>query len=255
MSSSETVLAKLEAARRELLDLSGRNRLLNTSRSRTRTSRLDIVDERSEEVFRHLVSEGRAMQFLPSVEPPELLERLAAADDQVDPSTDARNQPPTIEFESSDDDPDFAAVEPTDGPALAQPEDDGEPETDDGASPQHVDDRLQTELSSEQLQKRLLKLFYDARTYEEEQGVNLLFLVLGFLRWVDVERDNRVRYAPLILVPAQLKRRSAGSRFKVSYDGEEITTNLSLQEKLKVDFGLTLPSVEDSDEFLSLIHI
>lgn len=251
MSSTDTVLEKLEAARRELLDLSGRNRLLNTPRRRTRTSRLDIVDERAEEVFRHLVTEGRAMSFLPSIEPPELLERQAAAEEAEaetgESSPDASSPQPAIEFEPSADAPDFDSDE-TNGD-LAQPEEDDDPETDDGPSPQHIDDRLQTELSSEQLQKRLLKLFYDARTYEEEQGVNLLFLVLGFLKWVDVERDNRVRYAPLILVPMQLQRRSAGSRFKVSYDGEEITTNLSLQEKLKVDFGLTLPMIEDSDEF------
>ena len=250
MPSTDPVLAKLEAARRELLDLSGRNRLLNTPRRRTRTSRLDIVDERSEEVFRHLVSAGRAMSFLPSIEPPELLERQAAAEEgktdacQAAPSD--KSQQPPIEFEATDDAPDFDSDELTGD--LAQPDDD-EPDTDDSPSPQHVDDRLQTELSSEQLQKRLLKLFYDARTYEEEQGVNLLFLVLGFLKWVDVERDNRVRYAPLILVPVQLQRRSARSRFKVSYDGEEITTNLSLQEKLKVDFGLSLPVIEDSEEF------
>jgi very-short-patch-repair endonuclease len=273
MSSRETVLAKLEAARRELLDLSGRNRLLNTPRRRTRTSRLDVVDELSEEVFRHLVTEGRAMSFLPAVEPPESLPEPtgeSTAGDQsegvateslitpVTPTKESRiEQAPietnavTLEFESSGGEPDFDGDDaPSDGPGLAQPEDDDEPEPeDDGPSPQHVDDRLQTELSSEQLQKRLLKLYYDARTFEEEQGVNLLFLAMGFLKWIDVERDNRERFAPLILVPVQLQRRSARSRFRVRYNEDEIATNLSLQEKLKVDCGITLPDVGDMDDF------
>ncbi len=261
MSSRETVLAKLEAARRDLLDLSGRNRLLNTPRRRTRTSRLDVVDELSEEVFRHLVAEGRAMSFLPSVEPPELASK-ETGEPEVDrplesqtPPNDPVDHPPigintaTLEFESSGAEPDFRGDDiPSDGP-LAQPEEDETEPEDDGPSPQHVDDRLQTELSSEQLQKRLLKLYYDARTFEEEQGVNLLFLAMGFLKWIDVERDNRERFAPMILVPVQLQRRSARSRFRVRYNEDEIATNLSLQEKMKVDCGITLPSVEDMDDF------
>ena len=64
--SSHTVLnAVLENARRELLDLTTRNRLLSTSRRDARSSRLEVVDELSEEVFRHLVIEKKAMSFLP----------------------------------------------------------------------------------------------------------------------------------------------------------------------------------------------
>ena len=49
----------------------------------------------------------------------------------------------------------------------------------------HADTRLQTRLTPAGLQKRLLDLYFDARTLEEEQGVNILFLTLGSLRWVD----------------------------------------------------------------------
>lgn len=59
MSSDDVLLSALENARQELLDLSTRNRLLSTSRGSTRSSRLDIVDELSEEVFRHLVTEKK----------------------------------------------------------------------------------------------------------------------------------------------------------------------------------------------------
>ena len=51
MSSDVVLNAALDNARRELLDLTTRNRLLSTSRGRTRSSRLEIVDELSEEVF------------------------------------------------------------------------------------------------------------------------------------------------------------------------------------------------------------
>ena len=63
MNEDQVLHTKLESARRELLDLSIRNRLLNTSRGTTRSGRLDIVDELSEQVYRILVHEKKAMTF------------------------------------------------------------------------------------------------------------------------------------------------------------------------------------------------
>ena len=55
-------------------------------------------------------------------------------------------------------------------------------------------------------------LYLDARTLEEEQGVNILYLTLGALKWVDSGHAANVRYAPLVLVPAQLARGNAGEK-------------------------------------------
>jgi hypothetical protein len=52
---------------------------------------------------------------------------------------------------------------------------------------------LQTELTPEALQKRILSLFRDSRTIEEEQGVNVLYLAIGFLRWFDNENSETKR--------------------------------------------------------------
>ena len=43
-----------------------------------------------------------------------------------------------------------------------------------------TDNQLETRLGPDGLQKRLLKLARDAKTAEEEQGVNILFLARGF---------------------------------------------------------------------------
>ncbi len=61
---------------------------------------------------------------------------------------------------------------------------------------------------------------YDAQTIESEQGVNILYLALGFLKWFEPRDLERPRYAPLILVPATLARASATERFKLTYSGE-----------------------------------
>ena len=68
MAEIKLIHDKLESARRALLDLTTRNRLISTSRSSTRSGRLEIVDELSEEVFRILVQDKKAMAFLPRLQ-------------------------------------------------------------------------------------------------------------------------------------------------------------------------------------------
>ncbi|MFO0914388.1 MAG: DUF3320 domain-containing protein [Pirellulales bacterium] len=207
VDSSNSLHAKLEKARRDLLDLTTRNRLLNTSRSSSRSSRLEVVDESSDEVFRILVQERKAMSFLPG----------------------------------KDREPDSSQL------LLDQPDFDDEPNT---VAARHVDAFLQTSLTSESLQHKLLRLYYDARTFQEEQGINILYLAMGFLKWFEDDKSDRERFAPLLLIPVQLDRKSAASKFHLKYTEDEISTNLSLAEKLKVDFGITLPEVPDVESIV-----
>src|SRR5262249_7264249 len=168
-------------------------------------------DERSEEAFRLLVRERKAMSFLPGCEEPQ-------GDAAEDPAA----------------------------PHLAQPEEDA---NDNGTpEPRHTDLRLQTRLTSERLQARLLGMYYDAQTYEQEQGVSILYLALGFLKWYEAASSDKARYAPLLLIPVDLGRPSAASRFHLRYREVEVTTNLSLQAKLKGEFGIALPDVPEMDE-------
>ncbi len=83
--------------------------------------------------------------------------------------------------------------------SLTQPD---EPSTDDGTpDARHVDLRLQTRLASERLQGRLLSIYYDAQTYEQEQGVSILYLAMGFLKWYESPSSDKARYAPLLSDP------------------------------------------------------
>src|SRR6187397_2998942 len=54
---------RLDLSRRELLDLTARNRLLHTPRRQARSSSIEIVGESPEHVHRLLVIEGKAMSF------------------------------------------------------------------------------------------------------------------------------------------------------------------------------------------------
>lgn len=211
--SNLSVEAKIERARTELLDLSARNRLLNVPRFSKSAKTIDIVDEVSSEVFRLLVTEGKAMTF------------LAGAKGR-DPK-DGEGAEELIE--------------------LALPDDD---ERDDGGRlVRHGDTKLQTRMTPNALQKRLLDLYFDARTLEEEQGVNILYLGLGTLKWIDPNNDENVRYAPLILVPVALERGSAADRFKLKVRSEEFASNLSLEAFLDRIHKIRMPEFDPSDDF------
>jgi very-short-patch-repair endonuclease len=199
---------KLKETRKELLETSVRSRLLHTPLGSSRAKIIEIRDELAEQVFRILVHEGRSMSFLPSPD---------------DREGDQQGQP------------DF----------LRQPD---EEEIDiDGLAHHHTDTKLQTNLSSVKLQGWLRSIAYDAQTIENEQGVNILYIAIGFLKWYEAHDRDKPRYAPLVLVPVSLTRSSASERFKVAYSGEEISTNLSLQQRLK-DEGVKLPDLPDPED-------
>ncbi len=204
--------AKLDRARTELLDLTARNRLLNIPRSAKTTKTLEVIDERSAEVFRLLVRESRPFTFLPG--------KGALAEDEAGEEVIGE---------------------------LALPDEDGFDER--GVASRHADTKLQTRLTSAGLQKKLLDLYYDARTLEEEQGVNILFLALGTLRWIDPNNPTAVRYAPLVLIPVELERGNAAEKFKLRARHEDFSANLSLHAYLERIHGLKFPMFEAGDEF------
>ncbi|KQW47225.1 MULTISPECIES: DUF3320 domain-containing protein [unclassified Ensifer] len=211
--SSLSVEAKIERARTELLDLSARNRLLNVPRFSKSAKTIDIVDEKAAEVFRILVGESKAMTFLAGAK------GRSAADGDLEEEL--------IE--------------------LALPDDDDRDES--GRLVRHADTKLQTRMTPSALQKRLLDLYFDARTLEEEQGVNILFLGLGTLKWIDPNNAENIRYAPLILVPVALERGSAAERFKLRARQDDFASNLSLEAFLDRAHKITMPNFDANEDF------
>lgn len=213
----------LDRNRRELLDLSTRNRLLSIPVSSKSARLVHVHDELTSEIYRLLVAEKKAMSFLPGRENP------------------GQSKRDTVPAKLDEDDVDLEEV------GLPQPED--EIDGSSGLAKRHTDSRLQTSLTSEGLQRRLLDLCRDAQTMIEEQGVNILYLALGQLKWFEAEDADTPRYAPLILLPVELERAGASERFKLLAREEDVQENLSLAAKLKADFNLDLPVFPETDDF------
>jgi very-short-patch-repair endonuclease len=116
-------------------------------------------------------------------------------------------------------------------------------------------DELQTTLKKKQLAanlppgdlyKRLTEISRTWRTSVEETGANNLFLSLGFLHFYESESSDRLRMAPLILVPIEITRASVSSLFKVRQIDEETRVNTTLIEKLRSDFDIDLSELMDT---------
>jgi len=103
----------------------------------------------------------------------------------------------------------------------------------------HTGLKLQTKLTSTQLDKVLLKIQTEANTYFQEQGIDILYLALGFLTWYEADASEKERKAPLVLIPVSLERGVVGERFKLKYTESDFGANLTLAAKLKGDFQVT----------------
>ena len=196
----------LEGIRQKLVEIGTRNRLINVNRKSQRANVLNIINERTEDIFRILRVDGKSMRF----------------------------------WATGSDDDDFDQV--GDDLLLAVEEEAFD-------ESRYVDNKLETPLSAEQQQRRLLRLFRDSKTAEEEQGSSILFLAMGFLSWYESGTSSIPREAPLILLPVDLVRDKKVSSFKLVCRDDDITTNLSLQGRLGTDFGIQLPEIDDSEEW------
>lgn len=209
------VEAALEHWQRRLLDLSMRNRLLNFRPAKVST--VAVVDELPVEVFRMLAVQERPMRFRAA----EPVAGSGAADDEAGSELDE---------EAGE------VLDMADADELIPPGEPGE---------RHLDDRLQTSLSPERLDQSLRRISEQAVSVQEEQGVNTLFLALGMLHYYEAEDSNELRRAPLLLLPVELKRRSAGSPYTIAVTDDDPVLNPALTEYLRRDFDIRLPELPE----------
>jgi very-short-patch-repair endonuclease len=213
------IARQIETLRRNLLDIGTRNRLVSAPLKSSRANVLEIIDERADHVFATLWRESAGLTFAHN----ETAQPAASTEEGTSETDDGSDSVPV-----------YVPVE--------------EP-SEEGVASRHKDNQLQTRLLAEPLQKRLLTLQRDSALFEEEQGVNILFLAVGFIKWFEADSSDVERFAPLILIPATLERDRVRSRFKLKRREEDIEVNLSLQAKLKQDFGIDLPELPEGDEW------
>ncbi|MBR3970870.1 MAG: DUF4011 domain-containing protein [Ruminococcus sp.] len=99
---------------------------------------------------------------------------------------------------------------------------------------------LLTYLNEEELDKAMLKLKRQAKVSIEENGVNTIYLALGFLEWYETEKSEKTRYAPLVLMPVSITRKLHDRTFTIKLREDGIQVNITLLEMLRQNFGIDI---------------
>ena len=217
-NNSSPLTSALEQLRLKLLDLTGRNRLIN---------------------FKH--SAGKSLQFVEG-HPAAIYQKLVEANNKASISVFGLPEPNRGDWVESNGR--LQRPEPRDWAKSK-----GISTTYDipGIGEESVEANVRALMYPDDLAKHCRKIEREATLAIEETGANMLFLVLGFLEFPDQRDSDKTFTSPLISIPVSLQKREVSGiqQFSIQYTGDDISENLSLREKLRNDFGLVLPELSD----------
>ncbi len=104
--------------------------------------------------------------------------------------------------------------------------------------------RLRAAVGEGELNRAIVDLYRAAKTSLEENGANTLYLALGMLKWFETKSSQKPRYAPIVLLPVEILRKSALKGYVVRLRDEEPQMNITLLEMLRQDFGITISGLD-----------
>ncbi len=224
----------LKAIRNRLLDLTGRNRLLNFKHGRS--SLIRVIDEMPNQLAADILTD-RAFTFIQVPEPDTkaLIKAGFIGLDEKGQEVRIKPGPSAREWAK------YQGLN-TDFELL---------KGDNNVENKHQDRYIQSMLYPRELESQLRNIRARANTAIEETGANILYMAFGFLQWFEDDKPDMPKLAPLYLIPVRIERAALDKKlgiytYNILYTGEDIVANLSLKEKLKFDFSQSLPELEPS---------
>lgn len=106
-------------------------------------------------------------------------------------------------------------------------------------------DTLRSYQDPKALTKTLTSLYRSARLSIEESGANTLYIALGFLKWFESGKSFP-HFAPIVLYPIRLERKSANKGYYMVSRGEDPLLNETLFELLKQNYDIEIPDVTEA---------
>lgn len=131
------------------------------------------------------------------------------------------------------------------------PFEDFDDDEDEVSEPYTSNGDLQTNQTIKEQQKTLRNLRNKAKTALEEQGVNILYLSFGFLRWKENQDSDQIITSPIVLVPVSLTLESITSPFVLRLHEDEVVVNPTLKYKMEHEFGITLPEFDAHEDSIT----
>lgn len=276
---SNLINERIEAMRRKLQDTSRRNPLINNVLNAKSASFLRIVDEKPQSIFDHVVVNERKMVLAPlppvDIDPPDedttefknaffnaqstdeaylkVIEKIdfeydekaldkqenadRALKDRVREALDMPPRPKSEQFSDLINHAKSHGINPSSTlplPSAASGDD------------RFDDNELQTLLLPKTFQSRLARILSKARMYQEERGLDVVYIVLGYLKWTlpNAEKLDEFK-SPILLLPVTLTKQksSEGEIYSVTKLSDPLL-NPSLDHKLTVEAKLDLSRVK-----------
>ena len=104
--------------------------------------------------------------------------------------------------------------------------------------------RLYSYLKEDELSQVLTRLYRQSRLSIEENGANTLFLAIGLMRWYETDISTVPRFAPILLFPIEIVRKSITRGYVIRSRGEETMVNITLLELLRQKFGININGLD-----------
>lgn len=278
--TSSYILDSIAALRHKLLDLTARNPLLSFKHSARSFQHLRIIDELPNQLFQNLSAESpmsfrslgsevtipddeKSLEFRRALDAARLndpiyLDELRKLNDdagerqlsRLDEELRERLReqlgmvPRRKKINQTVED---AARRLNLNPSYELPADTSR--TPEDRESKHKDTIIQTLLFDNGLDRVLFNIREKARLSIEETGVNPLYCVFGFLEWYEDASSEVALLAPLLLLPLAIQRelRRGSYQYQVHGVGDGASPNAALAERLKRDFEMTLPPLDDDD--------
>ncbi len=236
MDNKTTTLTALENLRKRLLELTARNRLINFTH--TKRSGLRVINRSPDHLAEMLLAE-KQLRFLPVPEPKReqlITAGYIALDKETGQDIRLKKDPNAEEWAR------WLGLETSYEIPMS---------TEETHPAKRPDSAIQTLFFPYELETRLRNLRQTAESAIESTGANILYLAFGFLEWFDSNDSDKLRLAPLYLLPVRLlkgrlNRETGTYEYALIYSGEDILPNLSLREKLRADFALALPDLDET---------
>jgi len=274
---------RLNKYKEKILDLSLRNQLLKTNFNR---QKLRVIDELPDSLYSTLALAGKKMYFkaLKNLPDTPLDENTSAFREKLE-MMKASDEEYLIELEKIQNDQTIDDINQANEDALRKLKDQirkdlnlpkrkyqltdlREHAIQQGLTPdyqlpksqggdqetKHTDRAIQTLLLNESLGIELRRLDRLQKSSQKESGINPLFMCFGYIEWRASDDSNQPLNAPLLLLQIEFAEDVTKSKNEKKLDSKEIQhcgdpveVNTTLDEKLKRDFGYSLPEISEED--------